>query len=457
MRRYLPLAMLLTVWLGGCGPETLPPAGSGQAGDIVVQETTRATPQATAVSPLPSPQPSPEMTVVEPSVTATALPEPVQFPEAPTPTLIPTPDMNATTVPELDGIALVNPKLLPLSKEVLGAIGNIIWSPDGRHYAGSLRGSLSTDSLRAGETSRTIRDIYLGDAETRELVPWQHNGSWPAWSRDGRYIYYLALRADQDRFFYDLHRRSLESTEADLIVEDLSGPGFPQPSVAETADGNLVVLDGSNQPAVISHVGDNPETVTIASLVGKNSIANPDTGFSLSPDGHTLAVIPFQEPMYLVDLSTTEVITEFDDTARVYDNVAWSPDGTRFAYATGSSVRIYDLHSKELHNLVTLEDMGIANPLTKGSLAHPRWSPNGDVVLFLAASLDWSFDSAQGYRDYGGVLFAATEDGSHMKAISRYFFDDVSPDGTRAIVTDRSSETQRESKYLVDVVWNDGS
>ena len=78
-------------------------------------------------------------------------------------------------------------------------------------------------------------------------------------------------------------------------------------------------------------------------------------------------------------------------------------------------------------------------------------------MLFLAASLDWSYDSDQGYQDYGGFLFAATEDGSHMKAISRYFFDDVSPDGTRAIVTDRTSETQRELKYLVDVVWNDGS
>ena len=371
MGKSLLLVTLVVVLLAGCGPETLAPGSVVQVTPTPVADAATPTPEPGVISPLPSPPPSPHATVAEPLTDTAPLAAPVGDIALPSPTLIPTPDVNATTVPELDGIAFVNPRLLPLSKEVIGAIGNIIWSPDGRHYAGSLRGSLSTDSLRAGETSRTIRNIYLGDAETGELVPWQHNGSWPAWSRDGRSIYYLALREDQDRFFYDLHRQSLGSTEADLIVQDLSGPGFPQPSVAETANGNLVVLDGSNQPAMISHVGDNPETVTIASLVGKDSIANPDTGFSLSPDGHTLAVIPLQEPMYLVDLNTAEVIAEFDDTARVYDNVAWSPDGTRFAYATGSSVRIYDLHSKKLHNLVSLEDMGIASPLTKGSSGTP--------------------------------------------------------------------------------------
>ncbi len=50
-------------------------------------------------------------------------------------------------------------------------------------------------------------------------------------------------------------------------------------------------------------------------------------------------------------------------------------------------------------------------------------------------------------------IFAATSDGSHWKALSCYFLDSMAPGGSQAIVSDWDPEAQRETKYLVDVVW----
>lgn len=450
MRRYLPLAMLLTVWLGGCGPETLPPAGSGQAGDIVVQETTRATPQATAVSPLPSPQPSPEMTVVEPSVTATALPEPVQFPEALTPTLIPTPDVNATTVPELDGITFVNPKPLQLPSEtedVFGVdlVGQIAWSPDSQYFVATLR----TSTLESGDTERPVLDLFMGDPDTGELTLWQRNAGWASWSRDGRSIYYVALRSNGDNFYRDLYKRSVDSLEPELILNNIGIPSGLQPGAVETKQGDVLALSQEGQLELVRYENGN-SVLMPNTLPGIQNARGSGVRFSLAPDGHTMAVYTNPTEIRILDLESEEESIILVGESSVTPSVNWSDDSRYLAYASSQGLFVYDQQTDRFQEVVTRQDLNFpAHDLYSG-FSIDSWSPSEQVLLFGASTPDWS---DRGGQTPAGFRFVATVAGDSWRAVwSQFSFDTVAPDGSKAIVTDWS-EWPQARQYLIDLVW----
>ena len=93
--RYLLLAILAAVVLSGCGPETPEPSGTGQAIDTAAPATVSAPTESAALSPVSEP------TVDVSPIIAPILPTPTDVLVHPTPTLIPTPDVNAPG-PELD-------------------------------------------------------------------------------------------------------------------------------------------------------------------------------------------------------------------------------------------------------------------------------------------------------------------------------------------------------------------
>ncbi len=404
---------------------------------------------ATAAVPLPTPdvEASEGQQGYDPDPTTTytdAFPMPVP------PTPIPTPDVHVTTVPELDRIAFVNPRPLQLPMKDHVSFGAVAWSPESQRYVGTFP---SSESFWIGDLGWNIFDLYMGDANTGALALWQHNGGWPAWSRDGRSVYYLALRSDGQRFYFDLYRRAVDSEEGELIVQDVGAPYLPQPAAVETGDGRLLMLNREHQPALLHLADEKVELLSLASLLSLSEIAGQKTFFSLAPDGHTVAVIPYGGPFFILDLATNQIVAELNDVADYYRNVAWSADGRRLAYASRNGVFIYNLPTGQVQALVTRQDLGFPENDPRSGFGDPVWSPDERVILFHAGTPDWRYQGTSQGNCRSSFLFAATSDGSHWKALSCYFLDSMAPGGSQAIVSDWDPEAQRETKYLVDVVW----
>ncbi len=226
----LLLSMVFAMLLGACGPE-LAPNGSAQDGG----------PSAQAGA-----SPSAALIAVSPTAGPTELPtEPIEIVTARTP--VPTPDLAASTQTELDQVALANPLPLQLPEELGQApLGLFVWSPDSKHF---LANAMGDETLSVGQLGYSVPDLYLGDGETGEVKFLARNAGWPAWSRDGRSIYYLAGRAEGDLVRYDLYRADATLANPELVAPNVGDTGA-QPAVTELPDGRLVLFDQDYHVAI---------------------------------------------------------------------------------------------------------------------------------------------------------------------------------------------------------------
>lgn len=436
MGRYLLLAILATVVLSGCGPETPVPSGSGQAIDTAAPATAPATPESAALSPLPEPTVG-----VSPTITPIPL-TPADVLVHPTPTLIPTPDMNASTVPELDGIVLANPRPLSLPQGIgQYAFGVISWSPDGGRFLGNV---LADDVIAVGDAGYSVMDLYVGNGETGEVSFLQHNAGWPSWSRDGELIYYLKGRGDGQQVYYDLYRQSGLTGDATLLAEDI-GFGGPDAAVAEARDGRLVLRDRSGQVVLL----DRDALAPIWPLVGNEEPSpNEPEFFSLAPDGHTVVIGSQKAPLYIVDLEGPHLVAQLDTIVSSSDNIGWSVESDRLAYTTNEGVFVYHLQQGSQETIITRQDLGYPEQDGAGGFSLPIWSINGDILLFVSGTPDWTYDDT-GHRYW--YLFATTTGESQVKALSRSVPDAVAPGNARAIVSEWDFDARTEMKFLVDI------
>ena len=219
--------MVLAMLLGACGPELSP---NGSAQDEGPSAQTGASPSAAFVAGSPTAGP-------------TELPtKQIEIVTARTP--VPTPDLAALTQTELDQVALANPLPLQLPEELGQApLGLFVWSPDSKHF---LANAMGDETLSVGQLGYSVPDLYLGDGETGEVKFLAHNAGWPAWSRDGRSIYYLAGRAEGDLVRYDLYRADATLANPELVAPNVGDAGA-QPAVTELPDGRLVLFDQEYQ------------------------------------------------------------------------------------------------------------------------------------------------------------------------------------------------------------------
>lgn len=440
MGRYLLLAMLAAVVLSGCGPETPVPYVTGPAIGTSAPATAPATPESAALSPLPEPTVG-----VSPTI-APILPTPTNVLVHPTPTFLPTPDINASTVPELDGIVLANPRplLLPQGIEHY-AFGVISWSPDGSRFLGNV---VADEVMAIGDVGYPVMDMYLGDGATGEVSFLQHNAGWPAWSRDGKSLYYLSGRVDDQQVFYDLYRQNSVTGKSELLLENVGETGA-EVSVAEMADGRLLLLNHDHQVGLF----DKGTLAPLGTLVGKESSLDEPEFFSLSPDGLKAVIGSARDPFYIVDLAGPRVIAELGTIVSSSDNIGWSADSDQLAFATNEGVHVYNLASESVTEVITPQDLGLSGRDPDGlfsSLFLPIWSVEEDTLLVVYGTPDWAYDNT-GHRYW--YLFAVTIGGSQFRALARSIPDAVAPGGTQAIVTDWSSDTLAETKYIVNIEW----
>lgn len=451
MGKSLLLVTLVVALLAGCGPETLAPVGLGQAGNAVAPSTENATPKPDFVSPLPRP------TVVASPTITTSLPAPTEvlvlaaptqtptFAVIPTLPPIPTPDLQATTVPELDAVALVNIRPLQGPEANSNVYLPYSWSPDGTQFLGA---AYSSESMRIGNGGYIVFDLIIGDAASGQVRFVRHNAGNPAWSRDGRHIYYLAARQDDAGIHFDLYRQATDlEAEPELIVQNVGDTG-QQPAVQETADDQLLVSNQAYQPALVQFTNDTASVVSIAEMVGVEEWG--ETGetacASLAPDGNTVVVISFARTGFLIDLTSTVVLDEIDEMPSGCLEVTWSADSTKLVYTNDKGVFEYDLRAKETRTIVARSDLGFPDGVTSAEFARPAWLPGEQLLLFTAGTPEWHLDSGNTY-----YLFVVQRDGSHLRPLAPVIGRIFAVDRSQAIVDSSAWSTgyPRERSYFL--------
>jgi Tol biopolymer transport system component len=417
------ISILIGALLSACGPERLAPEQPGPS----AQSGAAATQAPIALSPLVTPS-----GIVTPTIEIVAGKTPV-----------PTPDLAASTQTELDQVRVTDGTPLELP-ETLGQapLGLITWAPDGKRFLAS---AFSDESIQVGQVGYSIPDSYLGDAVTRQVIFLAHNAGWPAWSRDGQSIYYLASRENDAGVRYDLVKRSATDEAGQLILEDVGDPGT-QPAVSELADGRLVLLNRDYQTAVLEQ----GQLVAVAELVDLPAPAVAGDAFSLAPDGTTLAIAGPDRPITLVDLAGESLIATIDAEVPASSNLAWSADSNRLAYGTTGGVFVYDRVTGSQQVIADRATFGFSDDDLMAGFHAPVWSPDQRLLLFAATSQDWMRPGRFGVDT--AFEFAALADGTQLKPITDTAIA-VAPDGARAIEFRETPDTGRISPALVDISW----
>jgi serine/threonine protein kinase len=285
------------------------------------------------------------------------------------------------------------------------------WSPDGRRIAFIVQGGSGGDA------------IWVADADganPRELAP-KRGGMhkhWPAWSRDGRYIYFNYSATGWNSEPSWIYRVDANGGPIEAVVETVRRAVFP----AFTADGRDLIY-ASNPRSVdlglwwkpLDDVAAAPRKLTL----GVGEYAEPNA----SSDGTRLVATLFDSRQFLIRVPA-DVEIAADRAIAITDNQAGdispavSPDGGRLVF---SSTR-----SGNRNLWIARPDGTDARPLTSGDAIDdwPAYSPDGRQIAFVS--------DRGGER---GIWSISAEGGSPRLLVNALVLDTISwsPDGQRIV------------------------
>jgi hypothetical protein len=360
---------------------------------------------------------------------------------------------------QLSHIAFENLQLIKIPVELHPSFGVYAWSNDSKQYLATLP---TDEVIRIGDLGRYVQNVYIGNAMTNEITLWQTNADYPAWSKDGQSVYYIAMRSDGLDWQYDLYRRNASSNEAELIASEVSRPNTLHPAALELDTGELMLFDADLQPALLQQGLAQPTKLVEHELIPLRSLtegteplsAAQEVNFSVAPNGRVAVLLSQQPPTYLVDIEKREQIGALNGAIYYSNYVAWTQDSQSLAYATRDGVFVYNLLSGETTTIVTRADLKLNPHESRSGFASPVWSPDEQLLLFTAFSGDWNFQINEPRPHFYPLLFVATRDGLIREVVGDQTIYSLAPDGARAIIKIWNADAQRFEKYLASVVWN---
>ena len=224
----------------------------------------------------------------------------------------------------------------------------------------------------------------------------------PAWAPDGTWLAFESAR----EAFREIYRAAADGTGARRLTDNREGNFEP----AVSPDGSMIAFsssrDGDTEIYVMRADGTEQRRLT--------AFHREDRSPAWSPDGRWIAFISDREGrdrIFLIapDGTGTRRLGVSDDTTggragELEGEIAWSPDGTRVAYAVrrsdrSSRIRVADARTGAWRDLD-------ARPA--GVDAAPAWSPDGRYLAF--------------YSDRGGGdpdLWLMRADGSGATRLTR--------------------------------------
>jgi len=338
-----------------------------------------------------------------------------------------------------------------LTEEDFRLLNNPTWSPDG-DYVAVRKHFTTTRSLGTGEIWLYHRNGGAG-IQAVEMPGEDHQKELgePAWSPDGRYIYYTFDRTPGSTFVYaqdsnarifEIRRHDLETGANTSFVSGTGGAVRPEPS----PDGNWLAfvrrVEGRSA-LFVKNLTSGTETLLYQGLDydmqevwGVHGLY-PNMDWMLDSES---IVFWSGGKIRRIDLATRDVATiEFriNDTRTVYDpprptvevapeafdtrmvrNASVSPDGENVVFE--STGRLF---------IKSLPD-GAPRPLTRDDDAHfeyfPSWSRDGSRIVFVTWS-DRDLGNVHTIRANGGRSTRLTERPGHYRA-PRF-----SPDGSQVV------------------------
>lgn len=224
-----------------------------------------------------------------------------------------------------------------------------------------------------------------------------------ALSPDGSTVYYLQTRSKAETDGYDLYKYVVQSNATTLIKEQVVSSAQPSKTpLFALADGSVHFFDSIN--GVVRHysVKDGAFAAKTFTVTSTCSDCRVEYGNPLSPDGKTLVLesgtTQSKFSYYTLNLSDGSIklrLTTPKATEQL-GKVAWSPDGTSFAYdisANGGAgqndttlkfrVDVYDVATGKITTGPSDTSPGVSNPKFNQSWVNLlSWAPDSKSILF---------------------------------------------------------------------------
>ncbi|HSR40547.1 MAG TPA: hypothetical protein VLL48_00205, partial [Longimicrobiales bacterium] len=247
------------------------------------------------------------------------------------------------------------------------------WSPHGYRIAYATRFPGEETGQTAGEAQLDIRTIPAGGGDERPVTDDPANDWSPAWSADGRHVYFVSDRGGS----MNLWRVAVDE-ESGRVRGDPEPVTAPAQFVAHpcvSADGlhlvfsNIVTTTQNAQKATFDpRTGEVGEGVWVTR--GTRRWANPDP----SPDGSRVTLYSQDRPegdLYVMDADGTGLRQLTSDSA--VDRVPrWSPDAGRILYFStrGGPLDVWTIRPDGSEN----------RQITEGGAGVGAWSPDGSRI-----------------------------------------------------------------------------
>jgi Tol biopolymer transport system component len=269
---------------------------------------------------------------------------------------------------------------------------------DGRLFKIDRKGSYDSYILPVDEQTGKLTG-------TPSLVDPNYPGAnFPAWSPDGKLLYYSLNKGPVGNQSHVLVIHSEETGQTHEITPKPKLPFWHTPILSP--DGHRFAVtgaDGKGNSGVFAIDSESGEVSQIAMLTEKESV---DPSPNWSPDGKAIFYMvrsPEKTDEFIIrrkDLTTGE---EQDIHRGIYyREMKISPDGTRFVFFINDKpTKSYMLGILDIISGKELELWRVPGADYPGGISYPSWAPDGRHVMVAAMSLKqgselWRFPSAGG-------------------------------------------------------------
>jgi len=355
-----------------------------------------------------------------------------------------------------------------VSEERDHLLHNPAWTPDGEFIA-ARKGYVSARSIPAG----SIWLYHRSGGEGVELVERLHgeqsqkNIAEPAFSTDGRYMYYSVdttegrvwqYNKDANKGVFAIKRLDRETGETETVV---AGPGGAIRPVLSPDGGKLAFVRRNptelTSRLMVKDLESGIETTVVDEISRDMQETSGDRGnypdFDWMPDGESL-VLWSQGKLheYGLDGSARTIEFHIKDTRKVHpaleqktpvapemvdvSMLRWnqaSPDGEHAAYQALGYIWIEDLASGQRRRLTEQDEHWEF---------YPRFSPDGERVVFTTFD-DQELGSVRIAKVEGGEVRVLTDQPGH------YVEPSFSPDGERVVYR------KTTGGYLTSPTWSE--
>jgi dipeptidyl aminopeptidase/acylaminoacyl peptidase len=365
-------------------------------------------------------------------------------------------------------------KRLPTVEDLtdIRAAGDIAIAPDGRTILYTVSGweHPAAKGADLGDTHEMRSHVWLvpadGSAPARQLTFGKTGESSPRWSSDGRLIAFIAGRGEGEAAapqVWMMNAAGGESWQVTTIKEGVQSfawsPDAKRLAVAsrdslasdraakQKKKDDAQVFEGDFRNAHLWVVELDSKNAT--EVVHEDGLTLPPFGAAAawSPDGTRLAFAAAPTPMirderrdaFVVDVASKRV-ERLTSTHDVTSMPAWSPDGATLAWTVvpgewkpiaDSLVATTQANAHlVLYEVASHRAADVSSPAFDVSPGQPRWSPDGKRILFTAP--DHVYESVYQY-DVAARRYQRLTSGLAVADLA------LSPDGTRAALVVQSN------------------